>query len=75
VKVSRTVWSGGKFEDNIKELPITIIFLENIKELSTNIVRFYSEKKMYLKQELSLPWQKEMPMDMLENFLKKITSP
>ena len=24
MKVSRTVWSGGKFGDNLKELPITI---------------------------------------------------
>ena len=24
-KLSRTVWSGGKFGDNIKELPITIL--------------------------------------------------
>ena len=23
-KLSRTVWSGGKFGDNLKELPITI---------------------------------------------------
>jgi len=75
VKVSRTVWSGGKFGDNIKKLPITIISQESTKELSTNIVRFYSEKKMYLKQGLYLPWQKEMPMDMLENFLKRIISP
>ena len=24
VKAARTVWSGGKFRDDIKELPITI---------------------------------------------------
>ena len=24
MKVSRTVWSGGKFRDHIKELPIAI---------------------------------------------------
>ena len=24
-KLSRTVWSGGKLGDNIKELPITIV--------------------------------------------------
>ena len=41
VKVASTVWSGGKFSDYLKELPITILEKELASSLATAI-RFFN---------------------------------
>ena len=36
-KLARTVWSGGKGRDNIKTLPIAIIFIYQDEQCGRNI--------------------------------------
>lgn len=37
-KLARTVWSGGKGRDNIKTLPIAILFIYQNEQCSRNCI-------------------------------------
>ncbi|MFI3294010.1 MAG: hypothetical protein SNI70_10905 [Rikenellaceae bacterium] len=55
MKVARTVWSGGKFRDSLKELPIAIIYADNIDPESMGWDEDCEELGMYFLTAWSPP--------------------